>query len=272
MKIKAQKILLLVSDEAISALVKKLCCEFSLEIDTAEKCIDSIGYACETSWDLLIIYASDHYSFTPGACNKIKELKPCSQIIVISENTDPVFISECLHQGADDYVTIPWNDREFTARVTSTIRRHQLLFQLMKDSPNYPGAELVKAEAELAKAEPAKADPVKATPQASDESHYLNIGDIRLCPYKREVTVLSRELKLTRTEYSLLNYLMERIDRPCSSVELLNNVLGYEDENYLPSLHSHVSRLRRKINASKTTTIETIWCYGYRVLANQSAA
>jgi len=77
--------------------------------------------------------------------------------------------------------------------------------------------------------------------------------------------VLERIIHLTRTEYSLLAYLFQRTSRPCSSVELLNNVLGYEDENYLPSLHSHVSRLRRKIQRSETTSIETIWCYGYRI-------
>ena len=169
---------------------------------------------------------------------------------MVSENSDSGFISRCLQLGADDYIKKPYDTEELGARLTVAINRHQRVIKLLgmsdgrdKDSPELANADSIP----------------------TDASRYKHAGDVRLCDVKREVAVMEQLIKLTRTEYQLLKYLFDRIDRPCSSVELLQNVLGYSDENYLPSLHSHVSRLRRKLKASETTAIETIWCYGYRI-------
>jgi DNA-binding response OmpR family regulator len=239
------KTLLLISDRSISTLVRELCRHHSAEIEARDHSDASVDFACISEWDLLILYSETQASAIVESCRHIKAKRPLGQIIVVAATDEPAFSARCLHQGADDVIAAPWNDVEFAARINAAIRRSKQLQEFQQQAKTSP--------------------PITASQSDEDHSNYQYVGDVRLCPVKREVSVLNTLVHLTRTEYVLLTYLLTRLNRPCSSVELLNNVLGYEDENYLPSLHSHISRLRRKINQSNTTSIETIWCYGYRI-------
>lgn len=114
--------------------------------------------------------------------------------------------------------------------------------------------------------------PAKLTESSHDTSSFYLAGDIKVYKQRHEVTVAEKLVSLTYTEFALLAYLVENMGRPCSKEELLSIVLGYRDENYTASLHSHVSRLRRKLEkaGSSTTSIETLWRFGYRVTVRQS--
>ncbi len=240
-----KKILLLVKDPEISGSVRKLCCHQAGEVDARMLDLESIDHAVSSQWNLLVLHI-DSTLADRDVCGQIKAANPLGQIIVVADEADRTLGLDCLNLSADDLVVVPWNDVEFSARIGAAIRRNEQLLELQSE-PAYVSSQYASASLD------------DKTPS------YQFVGDVRLCLWKREVTVLERIIHLTRTEYSLLAYLFQRTSRPCSSVELLNNVLGYEDENYLPSLHSHVSRLRRKIQRSETTSIETIWCYGYRI-------
>jgi two-component system response regulator MprA len=246
MKQNGQKILVLIGDPEISALAGELCHQQSGEVELRGLDADSINFACHSAWSTLVLYPGSGCPFDHDTCHQIKSVNPFGQVLIIANQADLASGVEWLDHGADDLVLYPWKDAEFSARIRAAIRRN---------------VQFVKLQTEHAYASSSTglANPVEAA------SGYQYVGDVRLCPFKREVTVVQRIVHLTRTEYALLVYLFQRTSRPCSSVELLNNVLGYDDENYLPSLHSHVSRLRRKIKNSETTSIETIWCYGYRI-------
>jgi DNA-binding response OmpR family regulator len=254
----AQKILLLSSDTTIALQLRELCLELSIDTLTINMSADSIRRACDDHWDLAIIYSGHDHNSALDACRKIKSGYPLGQVLVVSDNTDQEYVVSCIKEGADDYVISPWNAEILKARISVATNRHQLICRLTKKDTQTIGIENQRT-----------VPTTESTDSSKDNnSNYRHIGDVRLCPYKREVTIDDNLIHLTRTEYLLLTYLAEHIGRPCSSVELLKNVLGYEDENYLPSLHSHVSRLRRKLRQSTVTSIETIWCYGYRFLTN----
>ena len=243
MKTDGNKTLLLISDRSMSAMVLELCHHHSNEVAVRGHDAASVEFACATAWDLLIVHSEAQDSAVVENCRLIKAANPLGQIFVVAGVADPVFSASCLHEGADEVVVSPWNDIEFSARISVAMRRSNQLLQLERNGFVSP----------------------PALPSQSAEPSYQSVGDMQLCTVKREVSVLGELVHLTRTEYLLLTYLIRRTNLPCSSVELLNNVLGYEDENYLPSLHSHISRLRRKIKRSIPTSIDTIWCYGYRI-------
>jgi DNA-binding response OmpR family regulator len=228
--------------------VLQLCEKFADVVEVREcesHLFEAVGL---DDWDVLVIFTASNRTFALQACEQIRALKKIDQIIVISHLSDSEFSAECLRRGADDYLVSTQPPVELQARLGAAVRRQHNITIALQQQPTD--------------------SPVASEPDARDEVHapqYQYVGDVRLCPFKREVTVMENVLRLTRTEYQLFQYLTDHIERPCSSVELLNNVLGYSDENYLPSLHSHISRLRRKLKPSKTTNIETIWCYGYRV-------
>ncbi len=258
MKSNAKKILLISSDQRINRSVKELSILLHAELDVREHTAETVVYASANPWNLIIIHASKKISSIFELCRHIKSknLSFC-QIIVVSEVSNLEVLAGCLNNGADDFIIFPWNTVECFARATAAINRVEQVARML--------------------ASPDRLDHPAAIPKhlpnnnSSDNgSHdYIFAGDVRLCPLKREISIAEQVLQVTRTEFLLFSYLAENITRPCSSTELLRNVLGYDDDNYLPSLHSHVSRLRRKIKLSRTTTIETIWCYGYRVLTHQ---
>jgi len=249
----AQNIVVLCRDEQICDTLKKVCLELSSNVEFFTNYAEAIPYACTNSWELILLCPEEDVYSTAEACNKIKSIKPFSQIVIVSATHDPHFTSTCLYNGADDCITMPCDQIELTARIAVAIGRYQRTLQLLTSSIDVKSSNVLEPT------------PFAEAP-AVGASNYRYAGDVRLCGLKREVTVADEHVQLTRTEYQLITYLLERISRPCSSVELLKNVLGYHDENYLPSLHSHISRLRRKLEVSRTTSIETIWCYGYRVL------
>ncbi len=283
MILQSQKILLIGKSESLSTPILEVVDSIGAELSVLSYSEESLVYLCDHVWDVLIIHADDQRSFTINTCKYLREQKPFCQIIVVSEKVDVDFSASVLNSGADDCTVFPWNKAEFTARINVAIKRSQRITGLLEQQS---GAEFKPAAYRPENVQQSGSDPARQLekPPGSEgndaeeqsktaykntsttsESGWIYLGDVGLSVMQREITVAGEVLRLTDTEFSLLTYLFERNSRPCSSVELLNNVLGYTDENYLPSLHSHVSRIRRKLKNSKTTTIETIWCYGYRV-------
>ena len=259
MELEKQKFLLIADDSRISDSIEDLCLSLGCVLEVRQMEAASVNYASKGKWDVIFMQADSNQISTLEACKHIKHAKPLCQLFVTSEKNIPGYISSFLYQGADDFIVYPWNKEETLARTAAAVRRHRLICHFVHKSSE--GTEDASATSQYSngKAESSPRDTV-------DEVEYTQEGDVQLYPMKREITVCDKVLNLTKTEYELLAYLLKNKHRPCSSVELLNNVLGYEDENYLPSLHSHVSRIRRKLNASQTTFIDTIWCYGYRLI------
>lgn len=94
----------------------------------------------------------------------------------------------------------------------------------------------------------------------------LAFGDITLYPLQRTAYRGEMELKLTNTEFSLLQYLMENRKRVVSREELLNIVWGYDNYVETRATDDIVKRLRKKLlEAESSVVIETVWGIGFRL-------
>lgn len=80
------------------------------------------------------------------------------------------------------------------------------------------------------------------------------------------VTVENEELKLTRTEYAILKYLMQNSGQAVSKSQLLDHIGADTPDCTESSLKIHVSNLRKKLrDATGKDYIEAVWGIGFRL-------
>ena len=129
--------------------------------------------------------------------------------------------------GADDYVTKPFSPRELAARVRAALRRNRPDTTSKEESDVYRGKHLV-----------ADFDAVS-------------------------VSVDGADVRLTRREFELLQFLVQNRNRVISRDRLLERVWGYDHAVETRSVDVHVGRLRGKLGAA-AIQIETVVGLGYR--------
>jgi DNA-binding response OmpR family regulator len=144
------------------------------------------------------------------------------------EDTDKIV---GLELGADDYITKPFNAHEVVARVNALLRRKRL-DQLPAAAP-----------------------------------HILIAGALRLDLDHHALTIDGQAVELTRTEFNLLQALMENPGYTLTRDDLLEKALGYAYEGMGRALDTHIRNLRRKIEPDPDDPlyIQTVYGVGYRL-------
>jgi len=139
-----------------------------------------------------------------------------------------------LNIGADDYIPKPFDPHEVVARVRAVLRRTQ-------DGLTQP--------------------------------HVIEIGALRMDVDRHEVTIESRSVELTPTEFDLLKKLMESPGHAFTRLALIEQGLGYSYEGVERTLDSHIRNLRRKIepDPANPTYIKTVFGVGYRMTEPEQA-
>lgn len=96
----------------------------------------------------------------------------------------------------------------------------------------------------------------ESVPMYKDERVTVDFNDMRvLCD--------GENIKLTRKEFALLEYLIKNLGRVATRQQLLDNVWGYSYFGDTRTLDVHIRRLRQKM-AECGTCIETVVGVGYR--------
>jgi two-component system response regulator MprA len=130
-----------------------------------------------------------------------------------------------LDAGADDYLPKPFALEELLARLRALLRR--------RPQPD-PGGDL------------------------------LTFSDLTLNPETREVRRGHRDIRLTRTEFSLLELLMRNPRRVLSRPVILEEVWGYDFPTTENSLEVYIGYLRRKTESDgEPRLIHTVRGVGY---------
>lgn len=135
-----------------------------------------------------------------------------------------------LSYGADDYITKPFNPLEVVARVKAQLRRYK------EYSENTVDTEII---------------------------YYKGLI---LNKKSKQVSINGSEIKLTPTEFKILEVLLERKGEVLSGEELFH--LIWDDEYYSKLTNTitvHIRNLREKMGDSfeKPQYIKTVWGVGY---------
>jgi len=142
-------------------------------------------------------------------CRRLREWSQIP-IIMLSARGDATDKVECLNLGADDYISKPFSVEVLIARVKAVLRRTGAVAAI----PTQPS---------------------------------FTAGDLKINFVKRQVTVAGNEVKLTPTEYALLQELVLNAGKVLTHTHLLNKVWGLEYREERQYLHVFIRRLRAKL-------------------------
>lgn len=148
-------------------------------------------------------------------------------IIMLTARDDDIDQIVGLELGADDYMTKPFNPRVLVAQVKAVLRRVA--------SSSAPSAEEVRT-----------------------------LGNVRIEPLARSVSVADNKVELRAKEFDLLLTLADHSNRVLSRDQLLDLVWGYEFYGQTRTVDVHIAHLRDKLDGA-TVAIETVWGKGYKL-------
>jgi two-component system OmpR family response regulator len=153
-------------------------------------------------------------------------------VLMLTARGDDVDRITGLELGADDYVPKPSTPRELVARIRAILRRTQ-------------------------------------SSSVSDTAPVgIASGSLSMWPEQRRAEWLGQPLKLTSTEFSLLEVLLRNVGRPVSKNELSERALGRPLARHDRNIDVHVSSIRRKIGSlpDGTPLIQAVHRLGYQLL------
>jgi two-component system phosphate regulon response regulator PhoB len=150
-------------------------------------------------------------------------------ILFVTAKTEPEDVVRGLEAGADDYVTKPFDNAILLARVHALLRRFEWLDQ--KDAK---------------------------------PSSLLVVGPLSMNTETYEVSLDSQPMDLTRSEFRLLQALLENQGRVLSRDRLIEQIQGEGVNVVGRTVDTHVFGLRKKLGPF-SEMIETIRGVGYRV-------
>ncbi|WP_429842449.1 response regulator transcription factor [Brevibacillus sp. FIR094] len=153
---------------------------------------------------------------------------PIIMLSAKSEDTDKIL---GLNIGADDYMTKPFNPLELIARVKSQLRRFT----------NLGSAQMTEDE--------------------------IQVRGLTLNKSTKNVAIDGNEVRLTATEYKILELLMENKGRVFSIEEIYERVWREPYMNAENTVAVHVRRIREKIeiNPKEPKYLKVVWGIGYKI-------
>lgn len=170
-----------------------------------------------------------------SAMMKIRTMKNIPIIVLSAKSEDSDKILG-LSMGADDYITKPYNPMELVARVNSNLRRYLSL---------------------------GSADSVK-------KENVIEIGGLSLDRDEKQVYVDGEPVKMTATEYKILEFLMINAGRVFSAEQIYSHVWNEDSYSVENTVMVHIRHIREKIeiNPAEPRYLKVVWGIGYKIVKN----
>ncbi|NUN10676.1 MAG: response regulator transcription factor [Ignavibacteriaceae bacterium] len=208
-KIKGSKILLVEDEETMAIGLEYNLTDEGYVVEWAKNGRDALNFYDKGRYDLIILDIMLPYFSGFEIAKEIRSRSPKVPILFLTARTSSEDRVRGLELGADDYITKPFDLREFLLRVRRMLLRGRWYSDVSKDSPK------------------------------------AKIGDCVVDFDNLTVKSKSRSITLTSREAVLLRYFLENSGRVISRGELLENVWHLSSEVETRTVDIFVSRLRK---------------------------
>ena len=197
-----------------------------IEAESGEEALEQLKEHPDTKVALLDIMLPGIDGFE--VCRRIRASGSKTGIIMLTAKSQEMDKVTGLMTGADDYVTKPFSPSELIARIDALYRRL--------------GSSL------------------------DDNGGMLVSGPFRLNPANRIFEKNGERIRLTQTEFAIMNLFMSNPGKALSRGDILTAIWGDDYTGELKIVDVNIRRLRIKIedDATNPTYITTIWGFGYK--------
>ena len=198
----------------------------TIEAGTGEEALEQLRLNPDVRVALLDIMLPDMDGFE--VCRRIRASNSKIGVIMLTARTQEMDKITGFMTGADDYVTKPFSPSELIARIDALYRR---LGNTLEDN----GGVLIS-------------------------------GPFRLNPANRIFEKNGERIRLTQTEFAIMNLFMSNPGKALSRGDILTAIWGDDYTGELKIVDVNIRRLRIKIedDATNPTYITTIWGFGYK--------
>lgn len=229
----SKKVLVIEDDLEVVELLRRPIAELGFAMTHEGSGTGGLDRAFEEEFDLLVLDIMLPEMEGVDVLKALREQGNHVPTIMLTSLDDRVRKVMLLELGADDYITKPFDDLEFKARIKAVLRR--------------TGRQ-------------------KAAVQQSQDR--LTVEELEIDFVKRQVKRDGAPIELTAREFDILSVLASHPGRPFSRDELNEAVYGYEVSGYDQSIYTHINRLRGKLepNPSKPKFVLTVRGVGYAFL------
>ncbi|NMF04473.1 response regulator transcription factor [Clostridium beijerinckii] len=161
-------------------------------------------------------------------CQKIRDISQSVGIIMLTARSQEEDRVKGLVEGADDYLLKPFSMVELEARIISLARRLNHIY-------------------------------------SKKESSVIKSGPFELDVINKKVSYLGKDIKVTPTEYCLLQFLINNKNKVFTRNDILDEVWGINYVGDEKVVDVNIRRIRRKIenDPSAPEYLRTDWGYGY---------
>lgn len=223
-----RKILLVEDEVQVVSFITKGLIENEYDVTVALDGEMAMTMFNNNSFDLIILDIMLPDSNGIDICKRIRKTNTHIPILFLTALGTPENIVHGLEAGADDYLVKPFKFIELLARIKNLLRR-SLSFV-----------------------------------EKPDEQHSFKIDGLILEDYSKQVSRNGIPINLTSTEYRLLYYFFQNVNRVVSRMEILESVWGVNFDMSTNVVDVYVNYLRKKIEVKgEKKLIHTIIGMGY---------
>ena len=225
-------VLVVDDDHDIVNAIAKLLEKEGYTIYKAYNGLEAIESLMQNEIDLILIDVMMPKLDGLSAMMKIRTMKNIPIIVLSakSEDTDKIL---GLSMGADDYITKPYNPMELAARVTSNLRRYLSL-----------GAA-----------------------DSKQHGNSIKNGGLMIDCEEKQLYLDGEPVKLTATEYRIMEFLMKNAGRVFSAEQIYERVWNEESFSVENTVMVHIRHIREKIeiNPKEPRYLKVVWGIGYKI-------
>ena len=212
-----KKILIVEDEKEIRNILKVYLLTAGYEVTEAADGEEAMKIFYEKPFDLVVLDIMLPKKDGWSICREIKEYSSVPVIIITARDNenDEVFGFEI---GADDYITKPFSNKVFLARVKTVLKNKTII----------------------------------------NNNNEIEVGKLKINDISHNVTKEGKNLDLAPKEYEILMYFIKNKNIALSREKMLTEIWGYGFVGNDRTIDVHIKNLRKKIGGEYIKTIRSV--------------